>query len=74
MDEALAAVAHRFHEVNHKCTKYNVDNVPTLDGVNSEACEQLFVWLSRFKYSAPTINDVRFVFLLWNVCEAHNHY
>ena len=74
MDEASASVAHRFHEVNHKCTKYNADDIPALEGVNSEACEHLFVWLSHFKYIAPTMNDVRFFFLLWNVCEAHNRY
>ena len=74
MDQASASVAHRFQEVNHKCTKYNADDIPALDGTNSEACEQLFVWSSRFKYIAPTMNDVRFFFLLWNVCQAHNRY
>ena len=74
MDKASACVAHRFHEVNHKGTKYNAHDIPALDGVNSEASEQLFAWLSRFKYFAPTMNNVRFFFLLWNVCEAHNRY
>ena len=74
MDEASASIAHRFHEVNHKCTKYNADDIPALDGVNSEACGQLFVWLLRFKYIAPTMNDAQLFFLLWNVCEAHNRY
>ena len=69
-----SAVAPRFHEVNHKCTKYNTDNIPALDSVNTEVCAQLFVWLSRFKYIAPTMNDVRFFFLLWNVCEAHDRF
>ena len=74
MDEASASVAHWFHKVNHECTKYNADDIRPLDGDNSEACEQLMVWLSRFRYIAPTMNDVRFFFLPRNVCEAHNRY
>ena len=73
MDAGSASGAHRFHEMNHKCTKYNADDISAFDSVSSEVCEQLLVWLSRFKYIAPTMNDVRF-FLPWNVCEAHNRY
>ena len=33
------SVAPGFHEVDHKCTKYNLDDIPALEAVNSEVCE-----------------------------------
>ena len=70
----MVFVIDRFHEVNHKCTAYNADLYPELKDVNTEAAEQLFVWIRRFQYLMLTMNGVRFFFLFWNVCESHNRF
>lgn len=64
--------SHRFHEVNHKCTEYSADRLEGLVGVNSEAAEQLFRWLSHYRFQCGHMNEETYRFFLYNVMEAHN--
>uniref|UniRef100_A0A6U3RUP3 Uncharacterized protein n=2 Tax=Octactis speculum TaxID=3111310 RepID=A0A6U3RUP3_9STRA len=63
-------VVDRYHFRNHKKShKYcqdhcNPNQVQSIDGANSQICEQSFRWLSRFKYSMNHMTPARFAFFL----------
>ena len=40
--------------------------------VNTEVCEQLFSWLSRFAHMTKHMNRWRFLFIMLYVIENHN--
>lgn len=40
--------------------------------VNTEVCEQLFSWLSRFSYMTKHMNRWRFLFIMLYVIDNHN--
>ena len=62
----------RFHQVNHKCTQWRADNIPTMYGVNSEVCEQIFRWTSKYRYSFGHMNEENALFFLINVVLGRN--
>ena len=41
-------------------------------GVNTEVCEQLFSWLSKFSHISKHMNRWRFLFLILYVLDCHN--
>lgn len=66
----------RFHFKNHVdgwCRTYcNPLKSETLKGVNTEVCEQLFSWLSKFSHISKHMNRWRFLFLILYVLDCHN--
>lgn len=71
-------VVDRYHFRNHKVThKYcqdhcNPANNPSIEGANSQICEQSFRWLSRFKYSMNHMTPARFAFFLLIMARRRN--
>ena len=63
-----------FHESNHKCTGNRLSSIEGMQGVNSEAAEQLFRWISRFRWQCGHMNEDTFQFFLDNVLENHNRF
>ena len=60
------------HAKNHKkeCQDtYSAYKEDSLDGVDSQACEQYFAWFSGFKHITKHMNQIRFKFfvliMLW---------
>jgi len=67
----------RLHFKNHKdpWCKQHMDpalHYSELDGVNSQACEQLFAWMSKFKAVVRHMNEIRFKVFLLHMCHLHN--
>jgi hypothetical protein len=44
------------------------------DGVNTEICEETFVWLSGYKFSMRHMNKSTYNLFLLRVCDLRNHY
>jgi len=66
----------RFHFKNHidvwcrqHCNPHTSEN---LQNVNTEVCEQLFSWLSKFGSITKHMNRYRFLFLMLYVLDNHN--
>ena len=47
--------------------------VPFFQNVNTEACEQLFSWLSKFATITKQMNRWRFLFLMLYILDEHNN-
>ncbi|XP_066912461.1 uncharacterized protein [Clytia hemisphaerica] len=66
----------RFHYKNHKdpwCRRNcNPDKSSLLKNVNTEACEQLFSWFSRYSRMTKHMNRQRFLFLTLYLMDFHN--
>jgi len=72
----MTMVVDRFHFKNHvdswckqNCNPYSSDD---LQEVNTEVCEQLFAWLSRFPHMTKHMNRWRFLFIILYVLDNHN--
>ncbi|XP_068753057.1 uncharacterized protein [Montipora capricornis] len=66
----------RFHFKNHvdswcknNCNPYNTE---ALKAVDTEVCEKLFSWLSKYSHITKHMNRWRFLFLMLYVLENHN--
>ncbi|KAK2556275.1 hypothetical protein P5673_021909 [Acropora cervicornis] len=66
-----------FHFKNHvdrwckeHCNPYNSND---LKDVNTEVCEQLFSWLSKFAPITKHMNRWRFLLLMLYLVDNHNH-
>lgn len=72
----LEIVCDKFHFKNHTDTwcKKNCNPMksPNLQNVNTEVCEQLFSWLSRFSRITKHMNRWRFLFLMLYILDCHN--
>ena len=58
----------RMHARNHKTEcqeKYSSYRAKSLQGVDTEACEQLFSWLSSYRFIVKHMNRHRFLFFIW---------
>ena len=66
----------RFHYGTHKdayCREHcNPDDHPALDFVNTEACEQLFAWLSKYKYQAVNMSYAMYKNFAYHMVMLHN--
>ncbi len=69
-------VVDRMHFPNHVdkwCKVHmNPDATPDFKDINTEACEQTFAWLSRFKHATRHMNYVRFNLFLFTICDLYN--
>lgn len=67
----------RLHFQNHIdswCRKNcNPDDCNKLKHVNTEACEQIFSWMSKYAYMSRYMNRHRFFFFLLDLCDIHNY-
>ena len=66
----------RLHFSNHvdKWCATNCDprQCYKLNEVNTEACEQIFSWLSRYSFMTRYMNRYRFLFFILDMCDIHN--
>ncbi|XP_066932011.1 uncharacterized protein [Clytia hemisphaerica] len=66
----------RFHFKNHVdlwCrANCNPDHSETLDNVNTEVCEQLFSWFSKYKVMTKHMNRERYTFIVLYFMHMHN--
>lgn len=72
----MSMVVDKFHFKNHvdkwckaHCNPYDHEE---LKDVNTEVCEQLFSWLSRFAPMSKHMNQWRFLFLILYLIDQHN--
>ena len=67
----------RLHFSNHVdkwCHDHcNPSDCDKLKGVNTEACEQIFSWLSRYAYITRYMNRYRFFFFILDMADLHNY-
>ena len=67
----------RLHFANHvdRCcaTHCNPAHCDKLKGVNTESCEQIFSWLSKYAYITRYMNRHRFYFFILDMCDLHNY-
>lgn len=72
----MSLVCDKFHFRNHTdrwCkTNCNPFTSTDLENVNTEVCEQLFSWLSRFAHITKHMNRWRFLFLMLYILDCHN--
>uniref|UniRef100_A0A7M5UMV9 Uncharacterized protein n=1 Tax=Clytia hemisphaerica TaxID=252671 RepID=A0A7M5UMV9_9CNID len=66
----------RFHFKNHIDTwcraNCNPDNSDSLKDVNTEICEQLFSWFSKYKHMTKHMNRERYTFMVLYLMHLHN--
>lgn len=72
----MEMVCDKFHFKNHtdswckrNCNPYDSS---ILQNVNTEVCEQLFSWLSKFAPITKHMNRWRFMFLMYYLVDSHN--
>ena len=70
-------VVDRFHFGKHDdeyCRLHcNPADHPEIDGVNSEACEQCFSWLGKYKFSVGNMTNIVFEFFMHSLIIERNH-
>ena len=67
-------VIDKFHFSNHKENYCKVNCNPNdkeLEGVNTEVCEQINFWISRFKHNVKHMNCDRYYYFIYII---FNHY
>ena len=73
----LGIVVDRMHFKNHVsawCKAHmNPDSNKSFHGVNTEACEQTFYWVARFKHAVRHMNSVLFNLFLLTACNMFNN-
>ena len=69
-------VVDRFHFGSHKdefcLNNCNPSACPGIDYVNTEACEQLFSWLGKFKFQTAGMTISTYKYFLYMVILLHN--
>jgi hypothetical protein len=71
-------IVDRCHFITHKdshiyCKENcNPDNFEDLKNVNTESCEQANYWFSGYKHSTKHMNDIRFYFFNYVICNEYN--
>jgi len=76
--ERFKCFVDRFHFGSHKdefcLNNCNPDHCPGLDYINTEACEQLFSWLGKYKFQVANMSLVTYTFYLNQLLLWHNRF